>query len=132
LIAFSAYLLRANSGHGPTLFNHLVGAADQGVGDRDAERLGCSEIYDELYLSCLLYRHIGRLVAFENATGVACGGNAETDLLALVVGPFVDAQVGKARMETAAQGIFVKAPIIIVIGSYSRDDFRLPRVAFFR
>jgi hypothetical protein len=57
----------------PTLFNHLVGAADQGVGDRDAERLGCSEIYDELYLSCLLYRQIGRLVAFENATGVDAG-----------------------------------------------------------
>jgi hypothetical protein len=36
-------------------------------------RLGCSEIYDELYLSCLLYRQIGRLVAFENATGVDAG-----------------------------------------------------------
>ncbi|MGB6912208.1 MAG: hypothetical protein WBE42_05565 [Pseudolabrys sp.] len=33
------------------------------------------------------------------------GGNAEIDLLALVVGQFVDeAQAGKARMETAAQG----------------------------
>jgi hypothetical protein len=50
-----------------------------------------------------------------------CGGNAEIDLLALVVGQFVDeAQAGKARMKTAAQGIFVKAPIIIVIGSYLR------------
>ena len=50
-----------------------------------------------------------------------CGGNAEIDLLALVVGQFVDeAQAGKARIETAAQGIFVKAPIIIVIGSYPR------------
>ena len=47
-----------------------------------------------------------------------CGGNAEIDLLALVGGQFVDeAREGKARMETAAQGIFVKAPIIIVIGS---------------
>ena len=35
-----------------------------------------------------------------------CGGNAEIDLLALVVGQFVDeAQAGKARIETAAQGI---------------------------
>ena len=55
--------LSAISGH-RALFDHLVGAADQGVGDRDAERLGCSEIYDELYFSCLLYRQIGRLVAF--------------------------------------------------------------------
>jgi len=54
-------------------FDYFVGAADQGVGDRDAERLGCSEIYDELYLSCLLYQQIGRLVAFENATGVDAG-----------------------------------------------------------
>jgi hypothetical protein len=61
------------SGHGSTLFNHLVGAADQGVGDRDAECLGCAEIYDELYFSCLLYRQIGRLVAFENATGLDAG-----------------------------------------------------------
>ena len=31
-----------------------------------------------------------------------CGGNAEIDLLALVVGQFVDeAQAGKARMETS-------------------------------
>jgi Phage integrase family len=49
------------------------------------------------------------------------GGNAEIDLLNLGVGQFVDeARAGKARMETAAQGIFVKAPIIIVIGSYPR------------
>jgi len=64
-------------------------------------------------------------VTLENTDDVSilpiCGGNAEIDLLALVVGPFVDeAQAGKARMETAAQGIFVKAPIIIVIGSYPR------------
>src|SRR5262249_54661384 len=30
--------VKARSGHGPTLFNHLVGATDQGVGDRDAQR----------------------------------------------------------------------------------------------
>ena len=62
-------------------------------------------------------------VTLENHVSIVpiCGGNAEIDLLALVVGQFVDeAREGKARMETAAQGIFVKAPIIIVIGSYPR------------
>jgi len=28
---------------------YLVCASDQGIGDRDTERLGCFEIYDELY-----------------------------------------------------------------------------------
>src|SRR5262249_29716502 len=54
-------------------FDHLVGASDQGVGDCDAECLGCSEIYNEFDLSCLLYRQIGRPIASENATGIdAC------------------------------------------------------------
>ena len=64
-------------------------------------------------------------VTLENTDHVSmvpiCGGNAKIDLLALVVGQFVDeAQAGKARMETAGQVIFVKAPIIIVIKSYPR------------
>lgn len=64
-------------------------------------------------------------VTLENTDQISivpiCGGNAEIDLLALVVGRFLDeARAGKARMETDAQGIFVKAPIIIVIGSYPR------------
>jgi hypothetical protein len=50
--------------------DHLVGAADECVGDGDPERLGTAEVYDEFDFCCLLDGQIGWLVAFEDAAGI--------------------------------------------------------------
>ena len=56
-----------------SLFDHLVGAADQRVRDGDAERLGGLQVDDHLDFSGLLDRQIGRLLALENAAGIDAG-----------------------------------------------------------
>src|SRR5258708_22494440 len=52
------------------LFDHLVGAAEQRDRNGDAERLGGLEIDDEFHLGGLLDRHVGRLIARENPSGI--------------------------------------------------------------
>jgi len=56
-----------------TLFDHLVGAGEQRDRDGDAKRLGFLEVDDQLDLSELLDRQIGRLLALKNAAGVDAG-----------------------------------------------------------
>src|SRR5215475_1038722 len=55
------------------LLDHFVGTSDQCVGDVDTERLRCPEIDNKLDLGDLLDGQIGRLLAFEDATGVDAG-----------------------------------------------------------
>ena len=55
------------------LLDHLVGAADQRQRNGEAERLGSLQVDDQLDFGGLLDRQIGRLLAFENLTGVATG-----------------------------------------------------------
>ena len=47
------------------LFYQLVGTGEQRRRNRNAKRLGCSEIDDKLILRSLLYREVGRLRAFK-------------------------------------------------------------------
>jgi hypothetical protein len=51
-------------------FDHLVGAADQWQGHLYAKRVGGLHIDDQLQLSSLLHRQIGRLLALENSASV--------------------------------------------------------------
>jgi hypothetical protein len=51
-------------------FEQLVGAAGQRQWHANAERFGSLEVDVELYLSRLLNRQIGGLVAFENSSGL--------------------------------------------------------------
>jgi hypothetical protein len=55
------------------LFDHLVGAPDQRVGNVDAERLAGLQVDDQFDLGCLLDRQVGGFVAFENPTGIDAG-----------------------------------------------------------
>ena len=52
------------------LFDHLVGAPDQGVRDRNAERLGSPEIYNEIDLRRSLNWQFGRLLTFQNPSDI--------------------------------------------------------------
>ena len=56
-----------------TSLNHLVGQCQQLVGDFEAERLRGSEIDQEGKFRGLLYRQVGRLLAFENAASIDAG-----------------------------------------------------------
>src|SRR2546429_6596132 len=53
------------------LLDHLVGAAEQRDWKSDAERMGGLEIDDQLGFCGLLHREVGRLLAFEDASGIA-------------------------------------------------------------
>ena len=50
---------------GVSLFDHLVGAADQRQRNGEAERLGSLQVDDQLDFGGLLDRQVGRLLAFE-------------------------------------------------------------------
>src|SRR5262250_2093755 len=51
--------------------DHLVGAAKERLGNREAERLASLEVDDEIELRWPFYRQIPRLRAFENLIDVA-------------------------------------------------------------
>ncbi len=53
------------------LFDHLVGAREQGWRDSDAERLACLQINDQLECGWCLHREIGGFLALENAIDIA-------------------------------------------------------------
>src|SRR5262245_20531429 len=53
-----------------TSLDHLVGAAEQREGEGDAKRLGSLEVDDQFNLCDLLHGQVGRLLAFENPSGV--------------------------------------------------------------
>src|SRR5438045_421574 len=53
-----------------SLFEHLVGAAEQREWDGEAERPGCFEIDDKLKLCWKLDRKIGRLGTLENLSRI--------------------------------------------------------------
>jgi hypothetical protein len=55
------------------LFDHLVGAADQRVGDGDTKGLGGLEIDGQLDLGYLLDRQVGGLFALEDAGSIDAG-----------------------------------------------------------
>jgi hypothetical protein len=70
-----AYLRTSN---GPALlqrplFDHLVGAQQQGCGHVEAERFGGLEIDDQLDFRDLLHRQVGRLLALEDAARMDAG-----------------------------------------------------------
>src|SRR5262245_32309135 len=54
-----------------TSLDHFVGAAEQRDWKSDAERMGGLEIDDQLGFCGLLHREVGRLLAFEDASGIA-------------------------------------------------------------
>ena len=53
-----------------SLFDHLVGAAEQGQRDGEAKRLGRLEVDVQLHLRGLLHRQISGFLALENAPGI--------------------------------------------------------------
>src|ERR1700730_4333180 len=53
------------------LLDYLVGTAKQWERDREAERIGVLEIDGHLNFRDLLHRQVGRLIAAQNAAGVA-------------------------------------------------------------
>ena len=53
-----------------TLFNHLVSNGKQGRWNREADRLGNFEVYDQLVFGRLLHGQVGRLLALEDAINV--------------------------------------------------------------
>src|SRR5258706_6145222 len=55
------------------LFDHLVGASEQGERHGDAERLRRLQVDNQLDLGRLLHRQIGRLFAFQDAARVDAG-----------------------------------------------------------
>src|SRR5271156_5580369 len=50
--------------------DHLVGGRQQRFGDGKAERLGGLEVDDQINFGNLLHGEVGRLIAFENASGI--------------------------------------------------------------
>src|SRR6516225_8092212 len=60
------------SGH-PVLLDQLVGAGEDRGRDRDAERLRCLEVNDQLETGRLLDRQIGGLLALEDPAGISAG-----------------------------------------------------------
>src|SRR5215831_13722632 len=56
-----------------SLFDHLVGTAEQWQRHCDAERLGGLEVDHHLVLGGSLHGQISRLVAIQNAIDVGCG-----------------------------------------------------------
>ena len=53
-----------------SLFDHLVGAAEQRERERDAERFRGLEVDDKLDLYRLIDGQLGRLLALEHSRGV--------------------------------------------------------------
>src|SRR5262245_43997832 len=66
------------------LLDHLVGAAQQRERNGDAERLGGLEVDDQLDLSGLLNRQLGRLLAFEDAASVEARLTIQVDKVGTV------------------------------------------------
>src|SRR5437016_3697269 len=69
-ILLNSTLSRVGMRQTESLFNHLVGAPNERVGDVKAERLGGLEVDVQLNFGCLLDRQFGGLVALENPAGV--------------------------------------------------------------
>jgi hypothetical protein len=55
---------------GSRLLNHLIGCGEQRLRNGQAERLCGVEIDNQLILGRRLHRHVGRLLALENAVDV--------------------------------------------------------------
>ncbi len=55
------------------LFDHLVGASEQGERHGDAERLRRLQVDNQLDLGRLLHRQVGKLFAFQDAARVDAG-----------------------------------------------------------
>src|SRR5262245_28923669 len=70
-ICTSASLLWANGGH-LVLFDHLVGTGKQCRRNGEAEGFGGFEIDHKFVLGGCLHRHVGRLLALEDAIDVTC------------------------------------------------------------